>query len=132
MPVQPIYPALRLVRFAVRQALAALTTRPIDWQQAKETSSKPLVVFQSQDGGGLADKKVGTLGWTGLITVKAIADSDGAAEQLAEAVAPGMLALSAPTGYTITASYERALTLPPADGDYQTGHIWRVSLSRST
>lgn len=128
----PIYPALRLVRFAIRQALAVRTTRPIDWQQAKEGSAKPLVVFQSQDGGGRSAKAVGELGWSGLVTVKAIADSDGEAEQLSEAVAPGMLALQAPTGYTLTVSYDRPLTLPPADGDYQTGHIWRVALHRST
>lgn len=128
----PIYNSIRLMRFAVAQALAARTTRGVYWLEAPGTAQRPFIVFQSQDAGGRADRKVGDLGWDGLVVVKAKADTIGAAEQLMETVAPGMDGLAAPIGYTISAAYDKPIVIS-LDGDiHQAAHQWRVSLHRSS
>jgi hypothetical protein len=78
----PIYDALKLARFAIKQALQARTTRPVRWWRANSTDTRPYVVFQSQDLGGRAEKRVNAMGWSGLIVVKANADLPETAEQL--------------------------------------------------
>lgn len=128
MSTTPIYSALEIVRTAVYTALDALATNDVYWTQAPEGAALPLVIFQSQDAGGISVKNVGDLGWSGLITVRALATSQSAAESLMETIASGMESLSAPTGYTLTTEYERPIFIPPADGVWQTGHQWRVTL----
>ena len=124
----PIYNALNLVRKAIFEALDPLTTAPIYWQQAAQGQALPLVVYQSQDGGGSAEKHLNAIGWEGLITVKALASNQSAAETLINMVAPGMASLSS-TGYTVCAEYERPVVIPPdAAGVWQAAHQWRVYL----
>lgn len=127
MPPAPIFNAIYLVRNAVFDALDPLTTAGVYWQQAVQTATLPYVIYQSQDGGGSADKKLNALGWQGLVTVRALASSQSAAETLMTAVAPGMASLSA-SGYGIMAEYERPIVLPPANGVWQCCHQWRVFL----
>lgn len=130
MTPPPIYEAIPALRGAIYRALIAKTTRPVAWQQAAQTAARPLVIMTSQDGGGQSEKSLGSLAWSGLVTLRALADSQLAAEQLMAAVAPGMESLSAP-GYTVMASYERPIVLPPTtDGVWQACHMWRVFIDR--
>ncbi len=126
----PIYRSIRLVRFAVAQALAARTGRGVYWLEAPGTAVRPFVVFQSQDAGGRSERAIGDLGWSGLVVVKAIADTAGAAEQLMEAIAPGMDALATP-GYSISALHDKPIVIPPDGNVHQSAHQWRISLHRS-
>ena len=139
MSVTPIYPAIRLVRFAIVPALVARSSGAgVYWLQAPEGAALPYVIVQSQDAGGRAEPHLSALGWSGLITVKALANANGsgnaagAAEALMDAVAPGMDNLTAPAGYDLSVSYERALVVPPLEGVHQAGHIWRVTLERES
>lgn len=137
MTVAPIYSSLRLVRFAIRAALLALSSgKEVYWLQAGEGASMPYVVVQSQDAGGQGAFAIGAIAWSGLITVKALATANGSgnaqatAEALMEAVAPGMGSLAAPAGYAIGARYVRPVVIPPLDGVWQSAHTWRVRLER--
>jgi len=138
MTVAAIYDSLPLVRYAVIAALDPLTTRGVYWSEAKATAVRPFVVVQSQDTGGISTPRLGSLGWSGLITVKALADAVGvpngnalaAAEALFAAVAPGMDSLVAPVAYDLSVRFVRPLALPPQDAVWQTGGIWEVTLER--
>lgn len=137
MAIAPIYSAIRLVRFAIVPALAALSGgKGVYWLQAPEGTAFPFVVVQSQDAGGVSNPNLGSLGWTGLITVKALADANGSgnaqalAESLMEAVAPGMDNLTAPALYDLSVAYVRPVVIPPDSGVWQAAHIWRVNLER--
>jgi hypothetical protein len=130
MTTTPIYAAISLVRVAVGSALQARTGRSVWWQSAPGSATRPFVVFQSQDNGGRGERQIGALDWSGLIVVKAIADTMSAAEALLAQVAPGMEALST-TGYNISAAYDRPIVLPPDGAIHQSAHQWRVSLHRS-
>ena len=136
--IAPIYSAIQLVRFALVAALDPLTTAGVYWLQAPEGATLPYCIIQSQDLGGRAEPHLGALGWSGLITVKALASSQGsangntqaAAEAIMAAVAPGMDAIVAPTGYDIAVAYSRPIVVPPLSGIWQSGHLWRVILER--
>jgi hypothetical protein len=124
----PIYDAIKLVRAAIFTALDPLTAVPIYWQLAAEGVEPPFVVYFSQDNGGRAEKHLNALGWSGLVTVKAIATSQGAAETLMLAVAPGMANLAS-GGYLLMAEYMQPVVIPvDADGRWQCCHQWRVFL----
>lgn len=137
MSAQPIIEAIRLVRFAITPALAALANgRPVFWLQASEGAALPYVVVQSQDAGGVSTPQLNSIGWSGLITVKALAQANGtgnaqaAAETLMEAIAPGMDALVAPAGFDLSVAYVQPIVIPPDSGVWQCAHLWRVSLER--
>jgi hypothetical protein len=128
MPPTPVYSVIRILRYAIVAALDPLTTTGVYWVQAKQGVALPFVIAQSQDNGGRGEKTVGALSWSGLVTIRALAASQSAAETLLEAVAPGMASLSS-AGYTITTIYDRPITIPPRDDTWQCGHIWRVHIS---
>lgn len=128
--IAPIITSITIVRFAIVAALDPLTTSGVYWLEAPETAVRPFVVIQSQDSGGRGEPRLSSLGWSGLITVKALADTLSAAETLMANVAPGMSALVAPTNYDLTAAYVRPMVLPPSEGVWQCGHIWMVKLER--
>jgi hypothetical protein len=127
----PIYDSITRVRFSIVAALTARTARAVYWLEAPSNAVRPFLVAQSQDLGGRAERAIGTLDWSGLIVVKAIADTLGAAEQLMVSVAPGMDALATITGYNISALYDHPVVIPPDGGLWQSAHQWRVSLHRS-
>lgn len=135
MTVVPIYSAIRLVRFCIVPALAALASpRGVYWLQAPEGTALPFVIVQSQDGGGQGEPSLSALGWSGLITVKTLANANGGgnaaatAEALMEAVAPGMEGLTPPVGYDLSVAYVRPIVVPPFEGVHQVGHVWRIRL----
>ena len=125
----PIYDVITRLRFALVAALTARTTRGVYWLEAPSGAARPFVVVQSQDLGGRAERQIGALDWSGLIVVKALADTLGAAEALMTQVAPGMDALAS-TGYSVVATYDRPIVLPPDAGIWQSAHQWRVSIHR--
>lgn len=127
MSPTPLYSAIAVLRKAIFEALDPLTSAGVYWVQAAQGVALPFVIYQSQDNGGGSVKSVGALAWSGLITVRALAANQSAAETLMLAVAPGMASLSA-AGYSIKTEYERPITIPPGDA-WQCGHIWRVSIS---
>jgi len=101
------------------------------WTLAPQGTARPYCVLQSQDQGGISTPRLGSLGWSGLITVKAIADSLQAAETLLALVAPAMDGLSAPASYDLSVRFVRPLALPvDEDGVWQAGLIWEVILER--
>jgi len=124
MSTTPILDAIRILRTAIYAALSPLNSAAY-WQQADQGVARPFVVFQSQDAGGQAEKRIGDHGWSGLVTVKALADNQSAAESLLATVAPGMASLSY-AGRDIAAEFERPLVVPPLDDVWQAGGIWRV------
>ena len=130
MTTTPIYDAITRMRYAVSAALTARTSRGVYWLEAPSGATRPFVVFQSQDLGGRGERQIGALDWSGLIVVKAVADSVGAAEALMGQVAPGMEALTTPS-HTITAIYDQPIVLPPDGSIHQAAHQWRVSIHRS-
>jgi hypothetical protein len=134
-----IYDAVRIARFLVVPALDALTPQGVYWWVAPQTAVRPFVVVFSQDGGGVSVPRLGSQGWSGLVTVKAVADAVGvpngnalaAAEALFAAVAPGMDAMTAPTNYDLSVRFVRPLALgPDAGAVWQYGGIWEVNLER--
>lgn len=132
----PIPDAISLVRPALYAALCPLTAAynghpRCYWLVAEQGAPLPLLVVQSQDGGGADASLLGLGGWAGLITVKALASSLAAAETLLAGVPAAMAALAAPEDFTIRATFVRPLVLPPADGVWQAGQIYRVQLYRS-
>jgi hypothetical protein len=131
MSPTPITEAIEKLRRAVSAALAPLAAPAgVYWMQAAQTASLPFVIFQSQDGGGEAVKHLGDYAWEGLVTVRALAVSQSAAEVLLAAVIPGMASLAS-TGYTFFVEHERPLILPPnGNGTWQAGHIYRVGISK--
>jgi hypothetical protein len=127
MSTTPILDAIPILRAAVYAALAPLNAA-IYWLQADQGVARPFVVYQSQDLGGSAVKRIGDHGWSGLVTVKAIADTQGAAEALYATVAPGMGSL-AHAGYGIIAEFERPLVIPPLEDIWQSGGVFRVTIT---
>lgn len=128
MPPTPLYSVLRALRFAIKAALQPLTATGVYWQRADQGVALPYIVYQSQDLGGQAVGTVGELAWSGLVTVKALATNQSAAELLIAAVAPGMEALIY-AGYSISARYVRPVVIPPDGDTWQAAHQWRVGIT---
>jgi hypothetical protein len=127
----PILAAITILRNAVYDALDPLTTDGVYWEQAPELEPYPFVVYQSQDAGGRAERQIGDMGWSGVVTVKAIAESVPEAESLMAAVAPGMDSL-AYTDYSVSSEYLQPVVIPPSNGIYQSCHQWRVYIYRTS
>lgn len=132
----PIPDAISIVRTALYAALSPLcgTYQGLPrcyWLVAAQGAPLPLLVYQSQDGGGQDASLLGQGGWAGLITVKALASSPSAAEALLAGVPAALEGLSAPAGYTIRATFNRPLVLPPKDTVWQAAHIYRIQLYRA-
>jgi len=131
MTALPILDSITLVRFAVVPALKALSgAAGVYWTLAPQGTARPYVIVQSQDAGGVSVPRLGSLGWSGLITVKAVADSLQAAEALLALIAPGMQGLAAPTNYDLSVQFVRPVTIPPDCSVWQAGLIWDVQLER--
>jgi hypothetical protein len=124
----PVYNVIAILREALVAALDPLTARPVRWVEPLQADELPYAISQSQDSGGAALEYVGAIDWTGLVTLRACATTLPAAEALMNSLAPGMEVLTH-AGVAITTKYNRPLTLPPVDGVYQAGHIWRVTIS---
>jgi hypothetical protein len=127
MPPTPIYDAIYILRKAIYEALDPLTASGIFWFQAAQGAALPFAIYQSQDLGGSAEKAVGKVWWRGLVTLRALATSQSAAETLMTAIRPGMASLAF-TGYSIQATYDRPIVIPPDDGVWQTAHSFLVEI----
>lgn len=132
----PIPNALDVVRVALYAALSPLcgayNSHPkCYWLIAELGAPLPLLVFQSQDGGGQDASFIGLGGWQGEITIRALAASPNAAAAQLAGVPAALEALTNPAGYTIRATFLRPLTLPPKDGVWTSGQIYRIHLYRA-
>lgn len=131
----PIPNAVAVVRASVYAALAPLTGTFSElprcyWQIAVDLAPLPLLVIQSQDRGGFDASFLGRGGWQGLITVLAMAETDSGADAQLAGVFGAMEGMPHPSGYTIHSTFERPLTLAPADGVFYAGGIYRIRLYR--
>lgn len=131
----PIPDAIAIVRVALYSALSPLCAsyngRPkCYWLVAEQGAPLPLMISQSQDNGGQDASFLNGGGWEGLITVKALAASQSAAEALLAGVPAALEGMAHPSGYTIRATFDRPLVLPPKDGVYQDAQIWHITLYR--
>ena len=132
----PIPNAISIVRQALYASLSPLCATyqglpKCYWLVAAQGAPLPLLVMQSQDGGGQDASLLGLGGWAGLITVKALATSQSAAEALLAGVPDALAALANPDGYTIRATFNRPLVLPPKDGVWQAAQSYQIQLFRS-
>jgi hypothetical protein len=71
-----------------------------------------LYTAQHQDGGGQPSPFVGARFWQGLVVVKVFARNDADARSGMALAHAAMLALTAPTGYAISARADRPIDLP--------------------
>lgn len=125
MPYVAITDAVPKVRTALYTALSALGAAY--WLQAPEGTALPLIVFQAQDGGGLDDSYLNSAGWSGLYTIRALADSPSAAETLLAGV-PAAIAGLTVSGYSSRTRFVRSLVLPPTDGAHTAALVYEVEL----
>lgn len=138
----PIPDALTVVRVALLAALAPLCgtyngNRKCYWQiqepdpDTGTLAPLPIIVFQSQDGGGQDASFLGLGGWEGEITIRALALTLADAEAQIASVPAALEALANPVGYTIRATFLRPLALSPKDLVYTAAQIYRIQLYRS-
>jgi len=130
---EPILQAETIIATAIATALAPFVgtfkTRPkVYYQLAEQAAPRPLLVYQFQSDIGRVDR-IGDVGATALVTLKAQADSASDARALLATAAPGMANLIS-AGYTITARYVRSPVIPPLNGIYQSAHIYRITIER--
>lgn len=141
MTTAAITDAEEIVRKSVFQALAPLMTAyqyqgeaKCYWKIAKQGAPRPYLIFQPQ-GDVLDQALLNTSGITTPITVKAVADTPGAAAALLALVAPGMLSLAIPAGYSgysgIVSWWLRSPNIPPLDGVWTAAHTYQVTFYRS-
>jgi hypothetical protein len=134
MSTAPILTAETIIATAVRNALASAVgtynSRPkVYYQLAEQGAPKPLLVYQFQSDIGRVDR-IGDVGASALVTVKALAESAVAARELLELAAPLLDGLSY-EGYTVTARYLRSPIIPPLSGTYQSAHTFRITIERN-
>lgn len=123
MTAVPLLDALPAVRTAMEGWYGPLVEGRAFWTQAPVAGTKrPLIVFQSQDGGGEPVPFIGAVGWSGLILVRCIADRAAGGLASAEALRR-LVAAATPAGATLTvdaATYaatftlDRPVAVPPA------------------
>lgn len=141
----PIYSALQIVRRSLGSALAPLVGTyqggPARYWRAPRQGSIPalkagdlagLLVYQSQDAGGDQVEYIGEAGWSGQWLIRAHATTQDAAEALIATVPAALVALSAPTGYAVTARFLRPREVPTVDEIYGAGHLYELSISHTT
>ncbi len=132
----PIPDALTIVRVALYAALSPLCGRYNNnpkcyWLIAEEGATFPLMVYQSQDGGGQDASYLGIGGWQGDITIRALASKLSEAENLIAGVPAALESLANPAGYTIKATLVRPLVIPPKDRVWTAAQIYRIQLYRA-
>lgn len=147
----PIYAALALAQDAILAALAALAPVGAAWWDVAPAGEKlvtrlraavsPLTgvtslarayVAQHQDGGGAPVRYVAAEGWAGLVVVRVLSATDAEARAGFALVAPAMAALGQPTGYELTARWDRPVSVPrDPDGIYTRAGQWAVRIERT-
>lgn len=133
MSTEPILTAETILATAIRNALAPIAgtynTRPkVYWLLGEQGAPKPFLIAQAQTPIERLDR-IGDVGATALIAVKALAESGAAARDLLAAAAPRMNNLSY-EGYRLKARYIRSPIIPPLEGVYQSAHIYRITIER--
>lgn len=141
MPPTPILTAEYLFRKAFHDAFAPLMTAYVDsagrckcyWKRAdqvdgnKNAVAPPLLIYQPQSN-IVPLEWVGSIDTGGLFLIKALAPSQTAAETLLGVAIPGVWGLAS-SGYAFRAIYEGSPPLPIVDDIWQSGHLFRISIS---
>jgi len=136
----PVQDAITIAKAAVETALKPLVkaqhgnsgeARLYYFKPLSGQPPLPYTVHQPQDLGGRTSSWLNNGAWSGLWTVKTLANDMATALAWMSAIDGGMDSLAAPTGYALMAEYDRPLALPP-DGDvWQAGGIWRIYVIRT-
>ncbi len=125
MPYAAITDAVPKVRTALYSALSPVGAAY--WLQAPEGAALPFLVYQAQDGGGQDDSYLNSAGWSGLYTIRALANSPSAAETLLAGV-PAALAGLTVSGYSARARFVRSLVLPPDNGTHTAALVYEIEV----
>lgn len=132
MTATPITDAIPLIRRALYTVLAPLVSSyngvpKAYWLQADLGAPLPLLVYQSQDGGGKDVSFLSHAAWSGLFTIRALAGSASAAETLLATV-PAALDTLTVSGYGVGVQFVRSLVLPPLDQVHTAGLVYQIDL----
>lgn len=83
----------------------------LSYKVASSLSVLPVGVYQSQDGGGVNDDRIGQNGWQGLITIRCIDTTLSGAWNKALDVANAAIAITNPT-YDISVDISKPIEFP--------------------
>lgn len=124
----PIYTAIQLARRAIKAALGANA----HWQRNEAlTPTLPYLVIDSQDRGGKQNQTIGSAGWRGLITIRAIASYQDEADAALLPVYAAMQTLTTIAGYTIAAVFVQPIVIPPTSDARYAAAQWEVFIERT-
>jgi hypothetical protein len=104
--------ALARLRTAIPAALDSLVSSRVFERQAPPNVALPCIVWHSQDNGGQRAPRVGIVAWEGLITVRAFAVSQDAADALAQTIATTLPGRTLVSGDRVAIDLDRPLTIP--------------------
>lgn len=104
--------ALARLRTVIPALLDSLVAGAVYEQQAPPNAALPCIVWHSQDGGGQAAPRVGIIAWDGLITVRAFAVSQDAANALALTIATTLPGRTLVSGDRVAIDLDRPLIIP--------------------
>ena len=129
----PIANGTELVRKAIFAALSPLAGAhdglpKCYWLLNDQGAPLPFLVYQ---GDGDDASMLGQAGWVGEFTVRAHGANQADAELLISGVQAAMNGLTAPGGFTITATYLRSPTIPPKDAVWTAAQTYNVELYRA-
>lgn len=129
--------AMPAVRAALLGWLGPLVGGRAYWAQSPTpATARPLIVIQSQDGGGAPVPFVGQVGWGGLIVVRCIVDAaagglaaaEALSRQVETAVPAGATLTVAAASYAATFTLDRPVAVPPAADAWTAALRYRVQL----
>lgn len=133
----PILDAEAVLAAAVRTALAGVVGthqgKPkVYYQRNTDAAPLPLVIFFFPVPIAPLRRWIGQHAAVATqVLVKALANDAKAARDLLETTVEPMGALVA-TGHTIETTYLNSPPIPPIDDLYQSAHLWRITLERSS
>lgn len=123
MTADPLVDALPAVRAAFVGWCGPLVGGRAYWAQSPSPGiARPLIVIQSQDGGGAPVPFIGAVGWSGLIVVRCIVDgaagglaaAEALSRQVASAIPAGATLTVGAATYAATCVLDRPVAVPPA------------------
>lgn len=129
--------ALPAVRGALLGWLGPLVGGRAYWAASPAAGiARPLIVIQSQDGGGAPVPSVGQVGWGGLIVVRCIVDAgagglaaaEALSRQVADAIPAGATLSVGAASYAASFALDRPVAVPPAADAWTAALRYRVAL----
>ena len=127
MSVTPITDIETIIATAFATALSGVGVAAY-YRLAPQGTALPYVVYQPQDAYRPRDV-VGNRFGSALILVKALHSTASGARSLLATAHTGIAAGLTYSGYTLAANYEQSPVLPWDGTVYQSGHIYRVTVT---